>query len=796
MTTNPPAGATARGRIAPVAPTGSPSPGAAAPAPRGRTAGSRGWGAAASRWAPGVVAGGFPVAVLAHYGVSARDLASFCAYLAVCVAVPGTLLARAAYRARRSLPEDLALGLTIGYAAEVLAYIAARAAGAPLLVLAWPAAVYAAFLLVPRLRPFWRARPRPAVAAWERWFAAGTVVYLTAWSAFICFRVVAPAWPEAGWAHADLPFHLSLAGELRHHVPPQVPFVAGEPLNYHWFAYAHLAASSWITGVEPLTLLTRLSVLPMLVAFAVLVGLTGRRVAGSAAAGAMAVAGTLLVAAPSLYANANGLLRWTGVLHVPWNSPTQTFGALLFAPVMLLLADLLVRPGGGRARWALLALLLVAVMGAKAPYLPLLAAALALVTAVEAVRLRRLPRAALAALGMTAGTLAFAQVVLFGGARLGMTVEPLSVVRATWAELAGRPAATGLVAGFALVFLTCWGVTWCGALGLLARPPLLLRPGVTLMAGLSAAGAGLMLLLGSEGDLNQGYFLQSCYPYLAVLAVYGLVTAVRAGRPGMRAIIVACLAGVAAATLVRVACGVQVPLPPGERSVGPFLPFAVLLLFIGAASLVAASMSGPRRAAARALLIVAVSAAGVPAAWQARVLDHLGHGADSNLNAGDHPVPEQIPRGAMAAARWLRGHAGPGDVVATNAHCLWGHERPCDSRHFWVSAMTERRVLVEGWAYTAANLDRSGRDLPFTERPFWDAARLRANDAVFEAPSARGVEALRERYGVRWLVADERLLGRPEMVGRFASFQARYGDYAVYRLPDPARGPMASGEPS
>ncbi|MEU9884078.1 hypothetical protein [Sphaerisporangium sp. NPDC051011] len=793
MTTNPPAGATARGRIAPA---GGPSPASTVapprPAPSGPPAapfsrrGRLGGPARrllTSRWVPGVVAGGFPLAVLAHYGVSARDLAFFCVYLAVCVAVPGTLLVRAAYRGRRTLPEDLALGLATGYAAEVFAYVPARALGAPLLVLAWPVAVYAAFLLVPRLRRFWRACPRRDAAPWQRWFAAGTVVYLTAWSAFICFRVTAPTWPEAGWSHVDLPFHLSLVGELKHHMPPQLPIVAGEPLNYHWFAYAHMAASSWITGVEPLTLVTRLSVLPMLVAFAVIVGMTGRRVIGSATGGAMAVAGTLLVAAPSLYVNANGLMRWTGVLHVPWNSPTQTFGALLFAPVMLLLADLLARPGGGRARWALLAVLLVSVAGAKAPYLPLLASALAVVTAAEGVRSRRLPRTALTALGMTAGALAFAQVVLFAGARGGMTIDPLSVVRATWAELAGRQATAGLVAGFALVYVMCWGVTWCGALGLLARPLLLLRPAVTLMLGLSAAGAALMLLLGSAGDLNQGYFLQSCYPYLAVLAAYGLVTAVRQGRPGIRAIVVAAVAGTAVAGVVRVACGVQVPLPPGERSVGLFLPFAVLLILIGAASLVAASLTEPRRAATWALLVVAVSAAGVPAAWQARVLTHLSHGADSNLNAADHPTPEQIPRGALRAARWLRAHSGPGDLVATNAHCRWGYERPCDSRHFWVSALTERRVLVEGWAYTAANLDRGRRDLPFTERPFWDAARLRAGDAVFEAPSARAVAALRERYGVRWLVADERLLGRPEEVGRFASLQVRYGDYAVYRIP-------------
>ena len=34
-------------------------------------------------------------------------------------------------------------------------------------------------------------------------------------------------------------------------MPPQVPWVAGEPLQYHWYGYLHLAATSWVTGIEP-----------------------------------------------------------------------------------------------------------------------------------------------------------------------------------------------------------------------------------------------------------------------------------------------------------------------------------------------------------------------------------------------------------------------------------------------------------------------------------------------------------------------------------------------------------------
>ncbi len=90
------------------------------------------------------------------------------------------------------------------------------------------------------------------------------------------FRHTPLTWPGMASVNVDLPYHLALVGELRHHVPPATPMVAGEPLLYHWFVYAHFAAASWITGVEPLVLLFRLGMLPVLAALVVLLGMVAR----------------------------------------------------------------------------------------------------------------------------------------------------------------------------------------------------------------------------------------------------------------------------------------------------------------------------------------------------------------------------------------------------------------------------------------------------------------------------------------------------------------------------------------
>ncbi len=753
------------------------------PSVRGPAAPPRGAGSLRG-WAPAATMTVLTAAVTALYGVSAPDLILFCLYVVLGVGLPGVLLLRLLYRGRRTLAEELALGLALGHAVEVFAYIGARALGVPLLVLAWPIGACALFLTVPRLRRHWTVAPsrRERAPAWWSWFLALLTAYLLAWSAVSFFRLNALTWPALGYSFPDMPFHLALVGELRHHVPPTVPMVAGEPLSYHWFVYAHLAAASWVTGVEPLVLLFRLGMLPMLAAFVVLAGMTGRRVTGSWTGAALTAAGTVLVATPSLYLGSNGAFTWGGVPDLAWASPTQTFGALLFAPVVLLLLDLLERQRRRAGHWPLLGVLLLAVAGAKATYLPLLGAGLLAVTAAGAARRRGPSGPLLAAFGMTAACFLLARSVLFDGARQALVFDPFSLVRTVWREMTG--AADGIdppflsTLGMAAVFLLCWAVTWCGISGLLSRPRLLVRPGVALMLGIGAAGAGAALLLGHPGR-SQLFFLTGAYPCLAAVTALGIVTLARRARQSRRATLCAAGAGLAAAYLIPLLCDVRIPLEPGTSDTVLYLPYVVLLAAILSAAAVLTFTSGRLRA--WSLVVTALAVVGLPAVVHARVLWVVRGGE------GRVPSPAAVaapPAGALAAGRWLRDHSDPGDLVATNAHCRWGMEDPCDGRHFWVAALSERRVLVEGWTYTSRNTARWRPELPTLELPFWDERLIALNDAVFATPTGEAVRDLRERYGVRWLLADEHRGGPVPGLAAFATPRFRSGAYAVYRLPD------------
>ena len=59
----------------------------------------------------------------------------------------------------------------------------------------------------------------------------------------------------------DETFHLALIGELRHHFPPAYPQMDAGSLAYQWFVHAHMAASTWVTGIDPLLVYRRLDVL-------------------------------------------------------------------------------------------------------------------------------------------------------------------------------------------------------------------------------------------------------------------------------------------------------------------------------------------------------------------------------------------------------------------------------------------------------------------------------------------------------------------------------------------------------
>ena len=744
---------------------------------------------ASSGWVPASLLVLAAAIVVSAYGTPISQVAIFGAYVAFGIALPGMLWIRLLRGRATHLSEDLTLGLAAGYCLEIATYVAARAIGAPLSFLLWPILTVAAFAAVPSLRRYWHGSGERAPVWWS-WSLAAMVGFLLVYSIgsfFAQHHLTGTDTP-----YVDMPYHLALIGELRHHMPPEIPYVSGLPLAYHWFFYAEAAATSWATGIEPVTLLYRLSGLPMFVAFVVLTAAAARRLTGGWWSGPVAVA-------VALFGSVAGPYRWTGApifdsqtLGVTWLSPTNLLGLALFAATILAFIDLL-HPDTSvpRRHWLLIALLVFGAAGAKASLLPLLIVGLMAVVAGVAIIRRRLQRNASVGLVLAGVGLVLATILLFHGTTGGLVIGLDSLRSFPVVRIPGAGGVDGLsrlvipVVGW-LIALVLWSFMWAGAYGLLARR----RggsadPRILLLLGVCTGALGAVTVFSYPG-LSQVYYLRAAAGAFGLLTTAGIAVVLPARaryRPLIACVSLAVLVGTVAVLAVRAIGPAAVPTLARDHLSG-VLPAMVLpvvaLLGVAIISYLVLRLAAPKRPVlegAVALLVIAV-VMGFSLPNVARVLA-------SPINAHGLSGPA-VPGDGIVVARWLRDHSDPVDLVATNLHC-----RPiddpnvCDARHFWVSAYSERHVLVEGWAYTTKAI-ALGRARRVSDRtvPFWDPSLLASNDAVFTAPSMASLAAFRDEHGVRWLFADLTKADAAALGGQ-ADLRFRLGDFAVYELRRP-----------
>ncbi len=703
------------------------------------------------------------------------------------LALPGMLWLRFVRGHATHPAEDAVLGLAVGYSVELVAYGVARAVGAPQAFLIWPVATLAAFAIIPGLRGHWRAGSERAPVWWS-WSLAAILGFLAIYAAgtfFAQHAIVGSSVP-----YVDMPFHLALIGELKHHLPPQVPFVAGLPLAYHWFFYVEAAATSWATGIEPATLLYRLAGLPMFVAFVVLTAVTARRITGAWWSGPVAAGLAVFGVAATPYAWVSGSVPTSQTLSTTWISPTHLFGLALFSALLVVIVDM-VDPAHHRRRaeWVLTAVLTFAVGGAKAPLLPLLIGGLGIVLAGSTIRRQWPSRPALGALGLALLGLVFVLLVLFRGAPSGASpglgaVMVFPLANAVGGGAAHRLAFVAIAAAVLTASIFLWSFLWSAAFGLLRQWRASgADPRVLLLVGVCAAGIGAVTFLEYPGQ-GQYYYVRGAAGAFGVVGAAGLWRLVPVGaRRGVWITGAAIAAGIGAIAVVVIrGLGIQRPATIGHDHL-PTIIFSILAPVFGLAVLAVMGCLIARRVDRRVVSLKGSAAFLTVAFVMGFSLPPALALARSSLTTGTN-TGAVVPAAGIEAARWLRDHSGPDDLIATDVHCIPIPKQPdkCDSRHFWVSAYTERHVLVEGWSYAwtpVAAANQPGSDQRVA--PFWDPALLAANDLAFTDPSAASLGALRAT-GVHWLFADVAATN-VDALGRQAHLRELVGDFAVYELP-------------
>ncbi|MET7426027.1 hypothetical protein [Dactylosporangium sp. NPDC005555] len=686
------------------------------------------------------------VAIPVALGTSPLDVVRYVAYFVYAVVAPGTLVYRAIRPAPRSLLEDVTYGTVVGLLAETVALVTAGVLELRGWLWIWPLLV-----IVPLARRYTRnpGYPEKPSAAWS-WAVAGVAIgflaYLTA-----AFIAVNPPVPTGG-AHQYMIDQLNLlavSADLKHHFPLAVPEQGDRTLGYHWFAYGHVAASSMISGIDLPVVWFRLD-LPVLAVLAVcLLAVTGGRVArhpwaGPVAAALMFTVGELVPQrqAPAFFGSIT--------TYYSWSSRSLLFGAAVGMPLIAAVVSVL--RGGGRRDWLLVLVFAAGTTGAKSTIVPLVGAGVAALCAVHL--LRRGPRSTPWLLGaLLAAVEVVAVAVLYGFEGQGLRWGPFAIML----DFVGSQRHGTTVRDVPLIL---WGL---GAYGIamgarLAGVVALLRrwsDTETFLAGTTVAGfVGTLCVW--HVSWSEHFFIVAAWPCAAILSATGLVRlpwSPRALWPALGA----------AALLAALSVGLTLPVDPGGWRVplpvyvlgGVVLSFAFLLRRLGlSAALAVVMFSGVAR-----LPFDAATSANLGVAYHVRV------------------TPDQV-----AAARFVRAHSDPAEYVATNVHRVSGGLMHGQSLVYWLSAYSERRVLLGSWGYSPESTGAQSRAHRLGPSPtYWNPARLALNDAAVLDPTPSRLGWLYSQR-VRWIVVD-RSAGTPTAaLPQLTDEVWQRGDITVYRL--------------
>jgi hypothetical protein len=143
--------------------------------------------------------------------------------------------------------------------------------------------------------------------------------------------------------------------------------------------------------------------------------------------------------------------------------------------------------------------------------------------------------------------------------------------------------------------------------------------------------------------------------------------------------------------------------------------------------------------------------------------------------------PYSISIGTYEISNYLRKESNKNDLIATNRHCAGLEEnQTCTARQFALSALSERRVFLEGWSYTTCPLSE-----PILNK-YWKEDSWRLNQDFFVTPNTENFEILR-KSGVDWFVVDST---RPSVSSYepFAELVKTSGTVSLWKVTDPYLG--------
>lgn len=709
-------------------------------------------GSTAVFWATALVATTAVVLWLA-FGVRGDEIGRFLAYELGFVLVPGWLV----YRAVRSEPggmlQQLVFGWTLGYLVEIGAFATTAAIGTRELFFAYPllVGVPAGIVAGRRRRSVGTTGTLAAESTTSIWVGAGICALLLVYAAMVGFtQMPLPRDVSSATHQEDTVFAISLAGEALHHWPVTLPVVAGEPLEYHLFAYLHMAAVSQGTGIELSVVVMRLYQVPLLLLFALQLIWVGGRIGGRIAAGLTTAVVMLFLG--ELDASIETDFLFTD-LSFFWLLASHTFlvGLVFFVPAIAVVADLLAEEKTPRRtvieRWLLVAALVIGCLGGKS-YAPLLVVCggLTLFIGGHLLLKRAISWPAVAALGLCGGLYALATFLFLGRNSGGAVIDPLQA----FAQMPGTSELDdhledvwGLLDSEAIsVTLGTVGLLGIPLLGLallLAERRGALRRREGWFLCLFVASLPALYLLDHPGYSQLFILFFGVVPASALAAVGFTEFWRRHGRASIS------FASIAAAMVVAWAVTTwhvsETPIWPGLLLGGMVVVGATLVR--GRLDATSLRRDGVGVLAGCAAVLAVLN---TPLDWLPTLSERTSAGK---------PLYSQELHGMTAGLyrglRWVRDNTPTNAVLVVNNHSIRSDRS--DSKYFYYSALAERRVVLESWDYTPQTAARGVFSLPDVLSPF--PRRLHLSKAIYERGDTRALRALVCDYGATHVIVDK-----------------------------------------
>lgn len=523
-----------------------------------------------------------------------------------------------------------------------------------------------------------------------------------------------------GWysLYVDLPFQAAIAAEVAARVPEQAPWVAGTPLSYTWAFHSAMGVWSSTSTVSPSTLVFQAWPVVFSVLIPALIAIVAWELSRNT---------WVATLSPLMFALVHGVLMSPTVfVQKPLFalSPTRDFGHLTMLVVILALYKTL----GRRSVRAL-----------SIPWLVALGFGMLVATASKGSVMPVLLGGVLAACFVLVVTRRFTwpgflPAVVFGaGAIVGFRIaipDTQSASSLSWGPLTFLGSAPENTTLLSLVII---GLLLFSIIGFW----LLLGHAVdwmlaSLIAGTMLAGLfGVALLTQSGG--SQNYFWQAVEPLIAIATAWCGVVLTK--TYGVRVVFVVVGIAVVGNLALRLA-------------VNPAVLSAAIVVMAAAGAVIIVLRSGGRSARGAAISPIVIALVLTQAAQLVGVPDGRSGGYASS--AEDQVA---VHSSQLDAFEFIRTHTGIDDVLVTNSHCIAGSVDggDCVARRFILAAMSERRVLVEGWSYTQ-----------FGEEAGWAHDRVALGDDFIDVPSSAGARSLLA-MGVGFIYVDMRLPVSPEL---------------------------------